>query len=188
MNIRNHLRGITLPALSLLIGIAFTVSSERVDAVVENNYSMPEPAVLTIDKSLSAKQVEIMKIAAQNYAAFWDTGIESYAGYALADDFIDLNLPEGRKQGVQGPLDASKWFRAVVSDLRCEIEEMILVENKAILRLVFTGHFTGEFGEYQGKGQAISFSAVDIYTIRNGRIKSNWHIEDNDTLMKQLKQ
>ncbi len=157
-------------------------------ALADNSYLLPEAKVMTIDKSLLPNQVEEMKSAAQNYAAFWDTGEDVYAKKALAEDFIDLNLPEGRKQGPEGPLDASTWFRSVVPDLKAEIEEMFIVADKVILRLKFSGHFTGKMGEIEGKGQAILFSAVDMYTIEDGKIVSNWHLEDNDTLMKQLKQ
>ena len=72
-------------------------------------------------------------------------------------------------------------------DLKAEIEEMFIVADNVILRLKFSGHFTGKMGEIEGKGQAILFSAVDMYTIEDGKIKTNWHLEDNDTLMKQLK-
>jgi hypothetical protein len=48
------------------------------------------------------------------------------------------------------------------------------------------GHFTGKFHNKIGQGQAISFSAVDMYTIKNGKIKSNWHLEDMQTLMQQF--
>jgi predicted ester cyclase len=37
-----------------------------------------------------------------------------------------------------------------------------------------------------GQGQMIKFIAIGIYTIKNGKIKSNWHLEDNQTLMQQL--
>ncbi len=166
----------------ITIGLNISVS------YAEEVYQLPEPEMITIDKSHNKEQRELMILAAKNYAAFWDTGEEAYAKKALAEDFIDLNLPEGRKQGPQGPLDASNWFRSVVPDLHCEIEEMIVVGDKVILRLKFTGHFTGKFGEIEGKGQTISFSAVDMYTIENGKIKTNWHLEDNQTLMQQLNQ
>jgi hypothetical protein len=41
--------------------------------------------------------------------SFWNTGEEKFAKQALANDFIDLNLPKGRKQGKQGtdPIELS---------------------------------------------------------------------------------
>jgi len=50
----------------------------------------------------------------------------------------------------------------------------------------FTGHFTGESGQTQGKGQPIAFSATDLVRVENGRIADNWHIEDNLTLLQEM--
>ena len=50
----------------------------------------------------------------------------------------------------------------------------------------FTGHFTGTFGQTQGKGQAIEFIATDLLKVENGRVTDNWHIEDNLTLLQQM--
>jgi predicted ester cyclase len=51
---------------------------------------------------------------------------------------------------------------------------------------LFTGHFTGTFGQLQGKDQSIAFIATDLLKVTDGRITDNWHIEDNLTLMRQL--
>ncbi|MCB4743970.1 MAG: YbhB/YbcL family Raf kinase inhibitor-like protein [Sulfurovum sp.] len=145
---------------------------------------LPLPKVDTL-KSVT-KEDKVLIDVARTYAAFWDTGEEKYAKKALAKDFIDLNLPKGRKQGIQGPLDASKWFRSVVPDLKAEIKELIVGGDTVVSRLNFTGHFKGKFHNTQGKGQLIDFDAVDIYTIKNGKIKTNWHLEDIQTLLSQL--
>jgi predicted ester cyclase len=61
-----------------------------------------------------------------------------------------------------------------------------LLRDYVTVHMNFTGHFTGKFGEVQGKGQTISFIATDLIKVTNGRVSDNWHIEDNLTLMKQL--
>jgi predicted ester cyclase len=124
--------------------------------------------------------------AARTYAAFWNTGDPALARAALAADFVDRTLPPGRPQGPGGPLAASAAFRAAVPDLRAEIEELIVADDRAVSRLHFTGHFTGSFGAARGQGQSIDFHAIDVYRVANGRIAENWHLEDNLTLLRQL--
>ena len=128
--------------------------------------------------------------AARRYAAFWNTGDAALAREALAPDFLDRTLPPGRAQGPGGPLQASKAFRAAVPDLKAEATHLVAQGDRVSVRLHFTGHFTGQFGEgasrIQGKGQAIDFQAFDIYRVANGRIAENWHLEDNLTLLRQL--
>jgi predicted ester cyclase len=152
--------------------------------------SLPLPKSVVIDRSVPASQREAMALAARRYYAFWDTGDVLYANAVLAPDFVDRTLPPGRPQGPEGPVFASKNFRTAVPDLHVEIEEMLIVSDRVIGRLRFTGHFTGTFGNgaaaRQGDGRAIEFIATDIYRIANGRIAENWHLEDNLTLLRQL--
>ncbi|WP_248797753.1 ester cyclase [Pseudomonas sp. MWU13-2105] len=145
-----------------------------------------KPGVLVLDKSLAPAQLESMETAARRYDTFWNSGDESFAREALADNFIDKTPPAGRKQGPEGPLLASRAFRGAVPDLRCEVEQMIIAGDRVVAHLHFRGHFTGTFGETKGRGQSVDFIATDIYQIENGKISANWHIEDNLTLMKQL--
>jgi len=161
-----------------------TILSTIFLSLIVNADTLPTPQMLKVDTT--SEHTQALKKVAQTYAAFWNTGEEKYAKQALSKDFIDLNLPKGRKQGIQGPLDASKWFRSVVPDLKAQIKEMIIAGDTVVLRLKFTGHFTGKFHNTQGKGQKIDFDAVDIYTIKDGKIKTNWHLEDNQALLEQL--
>ena len=117
---------------------------------------------------------------------FWNTGNETLARDALAANFVDKTPPEGRKQGPEGAILASRSFRTAVPDLRCDVEQMIISGDRVVSHLHFYGTFTGTFGRLKGKGQKIDFIATDIYEIRDGKIAANWHIEDNLTLMKQL--
>jgi hypothetical protein len=50
---------------------------------------------------------------------------------------------------------------------------MLIVGDRVIGRLRFTGHFTGTFGSGAAARQG-------------GRIAENWHLEDNLTLLQQL--
>lgn len=150
------------------------------------NKKLPEPEALQIASGLSEKEALSLLHTAQQYYAFWDTGVEGYAKQALADNFVDLNLPKGRPQGPDGPLTASAGFRQAVPDLSVTVKSVYILKNKVISQLLFKGHFTGTFGKSKGNGQVIAFSAVDIYMIEGGKIVKNWHLEDNLTLMQQL--
>lgn len=172
----------TLP----LVLAAFASLAVPASASARAADELPQPKKLTVDRGLTCEQTESMLQVARRYYAFWNTGDEAYARAALADDFVDLNLPEGRPQGPTGPLVASRTFRKAVPDLQLSVEEVWVAGDQVVGRLRFTGHFTGQFGELQGDGRAIQFDAVDIYTVKNGRIAANWHLEDNLALLKQL--
>ncbi|OHX11627.1 hypothetical protein BI347_18460 [Chromobacterium sphagni] len=146
--------------------------------------ALPQPARVFADRN--GGDAAAAKLAALRYAAFWNTGDPHYAELALDPDFIDRTLPAGRPQGTAGPLQASRAFHAAVPDLTVEVADMMQAGDRVSLRLHFTGHFTGKFGEVQGGGQVVDFQAFDLYRVKNGRIAENWHLEDNLTLLKQL--
>ena len=161
----------------------FAVLAGAAIASAEENLPAPRSIILTAGQEQAAQPVIL---AARRYAAFWNTGEARYAEAALAQDFFDRTLPSGRLQGLKGVLEASKNFRVAVPDLRAEIEELLVVNDRAVVRYIFTGHFTGTFKDLKGDGRAISFRAVDIYRVQNGQISDNWHLEDNLALMQQL--
>jgi predicted ester cyclase len=141
---------------------------------------------LIIGTSISQVQLDGATKAARAFYEFWNTGDDVLLKQAIAPDFIDRTLPSCRPQGPQGPAFASHQFRAAVPDLGVEVKKMIVAGDYVTVHMVFTGHFTGTFGQTQGKGQSINFIATDLLKVTDGRITDNWHIEDNLTLMKQL--
>jgi predicted ester cyclase len=167
-----------VPSLSLIA--AFTGAAL---ASAEENLPAPQSIVVAAGEK---QAVEPIILAARRYAAFWNTGEARYAEAALAQNFVDRTLPSGRRQGVKGVLEASKNFRDAIPDLKAEIEELLVVHDRAVVRYSFTGHFTGRFKDLKGDGREISFRAVDIYRVQNGQISDNWHLEDNLSLMQQL--
>ena len=99
---------------------------------------------------------------------------------------MDHTLPHGRPQGPAGPAQASKGFLAAVPDLKVAVVQRLVMGDRVVSHMRFTGHFTGTFGRVQGNGQAIAFIATDLLKIENGRITDNWHIEDNLTLLQEM--
>jgi predicted ester cyclase len=95
-------------------------------------------------------------------------------------------LPPGRPQGPTGPIAASKAFLAAVPDIRLAVLQQLVVGDRVVSHLRFTGHFTGTFGDTAGKGQPVDFIATDILKIGDGKITDNWHLEDNLTFLRQI--
>jgi predicted ester cyclase len=124
--------------------------------------------------------------AVRTFYDFWNTGDETLLKEAIAPNFTDHTLPLGRPQGPQGPAFASRQFRAAVPDLEVTVEKMIVAGEYVTAHMKFTGHFTGKFGQTQGKGQLIAFIATDLLKVETGRVADNWHIEDNLTLLQEM--
>ena len=141
---------------------------------------------LLVATSIPESQRDATVKAARAFYEFWNTGDEADLERAIAPTFTDHTLPSGRPQGPQGPAFASRHFRAAVPDLAVRVEKMIVAGDYVTVHMKFTGHFTGKFGQTQGKGKQIEFIATDLVKVENGRISDNWHIEDNLTLLQQM--
>jgi predicted ester cyclase len=164
--------------------LAGALGAEAADtAQATNDAALPAPHHLAVDTDSPRTAVVL---AARRYAAFWNTGNEAYARLALSPEFIDRTLPDGRVQGPNGPLQASKGFRAAVPDLRAEVDDVVVAGDRTSVHLHFHGHFTGQFQNLTGNGQRVDFQPFDPYRVQDGRIVENWHLEDNLTLLKQL--
>jgi predicted ester cyclase len=66
------------------------------------------------------------------------------------------------------------------------VVQRLVVGDRVVSHLRFTGHFTGSFQGVQGHGQPIDFIATDIVRVQHGRITDNWHLEDNLTFLQQI--
>jgi predicted ester cyclase len=141
---------------------------------------------LVVAASIPDAQRETTMKAVRAFYEFWSTGDEALLKEAIAPNFTDHTLPPGRPQGPEGPAFASRRFRAAVPDLKVTVEKMIVAGDYVTVHMTFTGHFTGRFGQTQGKGQPVPFIATDLVKIENGRITDNWHIEDNLTLLQEM--
>jgi predicted ester cyclase len=166
-----------------------------VELVAALTLSLATPAVaadsveindLVVAASIPDAQREATMKAVRAFYDFWNTGDEALLKDAIAPNFTDHTLPSGRPQGPQGPAFASRRFRAAVPDLKVTVEKMIVAGDYVTVHMNFTGHFTGKFGQTQGRGQPVPFIATDLVKIENGRISDNWHIEDNLTLLQEM--
>ncbi|KAA0594370.1 putative ester cyclase [Azospirillum lipoferum] len=124
--------------------------------------------------------------AARAFYEFWNSGDTAHLKQAISDRFTDRTLPAGRPQGPEGPAFASRSFRTAVPDLGLTVEKMIVAGDYVTVHMVFTGHFSGKFGDMSGKGQPIRFIATDLLKVEDGQITDNWHIEDNLPLFQQM--
>ncbi|GGO92066.1 ester cyclase [Wenjunlia tyrosinilytica] len=154
--------------------------------LVDHSPGVVQPKSLTVDRSIGEHRARRTVRAAQYFDTFWNTGDKTYLDRAISPDFTDLTLPPGRPQGPEGPVFASRAFRAAVPDLSVEITELIVGRDKVTTRLHLHGHFTGTFQGVEGKGQVVDFPAIDVLTVADGRISTNAHLEDNLTFLKQL--
>ena len=172
-----------LAALSLLALSAPAFAAQVDDRAA---VALARPQDLIVDGSLPVAAVAAMLKPVDAFYGFWNNGSQTLFDQAIAPDFTDHTLPPGRPQGPAGPAAAAKAFLGAVPDLDVAVVQRLVVGDRVVSHLRFTGHFTGKFMGRSGKGQPIDFIATDILRVRGGRITDNWHLEDNLTFMRQV--
>jgi predicted ester cyclase len=167
--------------VALALGVAWPADAAPVSDATAVALARPQEVIVASDLS-PARLAKLLKPVDAFYG-FWTNGSPALLSQALSPRFIDHTLPSGRPQGPSGPAAASKGFLGAVPDLKVAVVQRIVVKDRVVSNLRFTGHFTGVFLGVKGRGQTIDFIATDILRVRGGLITDNWHLEDNLTFL-----
>ena len=167
-----------VPGMLIALNLSVSASALGADSLKINDTVIAGP--------IPAAQREATLKAVRAFYGFWNNGSEILLKEALSPGFTDHTLPPGRPQGPTGPAAAAKAFLAAVPDLKVTVVQRLMVADRVVSHLRFTGHFTGTFHDAKGSGQPIDFIATDILRVQAGKITDNWHLEDNLTFLKQI--
>jgi predicted ester cyclase len=148
--------------------------------------TMTQPQEQIVADDIAPQRLSALLKPVAAFYGFWVNGSPTLLASAIGPDFVDHTLPHGRSQGPSGPAQASKAFLAAVPDLKVAVIQRLVVGDRVVSHMHFTGHFTGTFMGHTGAGQPVDFIATDILRVRNGRITDNWHLEDNLTFLQQI--
>ncbi|MBD0299142.1 MAG: ester cyclase [Nitrososphaera sp.] len=77
-------------------------------------------------------------------------------------------------------------FNKAFPDLRRNIVDMVAEGDKVAVSINVTGTYKGEFQGIPATGKQVSFTAMDILTIFDGKITEEWATADMMGLMQQI--
>ena len=153
----------------------------RLDDAAAVAFARPDVLVSADDGAAS-----MLGELAATYYGFWNNGSTALFDATVSAGYTDHTLPTGRQQGPSGLADAGAAFFAAFPDGRVKVLQQMLVGDRIVSHLRVTGTFTGSRKGMEGAGQAIDYLATDIMRVADGLIVENWHVEDHETLHRQL--
>ena len=113
---------------------------------------------------------------------------------ATADELISpdsQDLSPGTPPGL--PMTGPDTLKAIVPmlrtafpDLRATVDEVIAEGDALSARVTFTGTHRGAFMGIPPTGKRVSWSAMEIVHVRDGKFVSHYGIQDGMSLMQQL--
>ncbi len=105
----------------------------------------------------------------------------------LSADWEEIpSVYPGQARGPAAYAPVVDGIRAGIPDVHFEILEIIDAAPKFIVRSVFHGTHGGPFLGKPATGRRLTFNAIDIHEVADGRISRTWHIEDFLTALKQM--
>jgi steroid delta-isomerase-like uncharacterized protein len=108
----------------------------------------------------------------------------------IAPDYI-RHTSQYREGGrdVIGIDDARKSIaalRTVFPDIHFDADDVLCDGDKVVARWTCTGTHRGEFRGIAPTGKRVSFTGINIYRLRDGKIVERWASEDAVSLLQQL--
>jgi predicted ester cyclase len=82
--------------------------------------------------------------------------------------------------------DVFKMIGVAVPDLTWTIEDIQTIGNQIVVRGKATGTPTGDFWGTKPTGKGFNTMAIDIFTVKNGKLASAYHVENWMSALQQI--
>jgi len=117
----------------------------------------------------------------------WNKGHLDVLDSILSENYI--NHTPSTPNPSKGPAGLKPIIMAIRTgfpDLHYEIKDIIVTQDRAVVRVIMTGTQTGTLFGIAPTGKHIEVNQINIEKIENGKITEHWRVTDELTMMKQL--
>lgn len=109
-------------------------------------------------------------------------------GEFVAKDYVNHNPFPGQPPGIRGIVEIDDTiYRPAFPDWHVTIEDMIAAGDKVVIRLTVHATQKGEFLGIPSTGKRVTYTAIEIMRLANGKIVERWAEGDKLGLFQQLR-
>ena len=130
--------------------------------------------------------LEENKAIARQFYKLIETGDLDLADKVVAEDYVNHNAIPGQTPGLAGYKEAISALRTSVPDIQYTIDDQIAEGDKVLTRYRATGTHQGEFLGVAASGKTLTFRALVLQRVVNGKIQESWLEMDMLGLMQQM--
>jgi len=116
-------------------------------------------------------------IARPIYAAT-ESGDVSILDSVLAADAVEHPLNPGQVRGREAIKQMFGGFYLIVPDLSITVEDIIAEGDRVAVRSTVRGTPAAPYLGVEPAGRSMTFGAIDIWRIDDGKVVEGWHVED----------
>ncbi len=101
-------------------------------------------------------------------------------------DFVSHGAMPGQAPGLAGVKETFKLMFSAFPDFKTNIEEIVAERDIVVTRFSGTATHKGEMMGAKPTGKKVTFHAIDMLRIKNGKISDAWHQGDEMMVMAGL--
>jgi steroid delta-isomerase-like uncharacterized protein len=147
----------------------------------ENFSAMAEGGGMTAEAA--SNKARIIKF----YDEVWNKGNVAFAHELFAEDYVRHDLrPAQALPGPAGQAKVATDFRRSFPDINYVIDLAIAEDDLVSLRWTASGTMTGPWGSVEATGKRVTFSGVNIFRLRGGKVVEIWNHRDDLGMSQQL--
>lgn len=121
----------------------------------------------------------------EQWLAAGDSGDVDAFDDLLHSDVV-VHAPAGLSTGGR-EAEKQVWREAVaaIPDLRHTVQEVLVVDDTEMARVVVTGTLTHDFAGVRGTGRSLTIDQAVVCHLRDGKVAEAWEIADLSALISQ---
>ena len=112
------------------------------------------------------------------YDEIWNQQDFSKIDEMLVDDFIFRGSLGPEMVGRDAFIAYARRVTAALSDYRCDIDTLVVEDDRAFAKMWFGGRHTGEMLGVAATGKTIGWAGAALFEARGGRIAATWVLGD----------
>ncbi|HUF87794.1 MAG TPA: ester cyclase [Thermohalobaculum sp.] len=126
------------------------------------------------------------RLVTRFYEEVWNRADPAAIPELFHPDCVFRGSLGAERHGHEGLAAYVREVTGALSGYRCEIEALVVEDERAFARMRFSGRHTGEFLGFAPTGRELSWAGAALFECGGGRIRSLWVLGDLAGLRAQL--
>ncbi len=122
--------------------------------------------------------MEPRRLVSRFYDEVWNRPDPSVIPQLFHEDCVFRGSLGAERRGHEALADYVREVTGALSGYRCDIEALVVEEERAFARMRFTGRHTGPFMGFAPTGAEIAWAGAALFDTDEGRIRSLWVLGD----------